>query len=96
MKSVIKTCIIQSKEKKKIKYREELAEEGFFSIPLYNKSSSTCIPNITTPANKVVENSVKNLIIKSMEGKTTGQIQRISRRMLVLNPTIQVVINLHT
>ena len=51
------------------------------------------------PACKVVEKSVtKNLILQSMEGKKIGKIQgKISRRRLVLNPTIQqVIINLHT
>ena len=44
------------------------------------------------------ESLTKNAILKSMEGKKIGQIQdRISRRRLVLNPTIQqVIINLHT
>ena len=41
---------------------------------------------------------MKNFIIQSMERKKIGQIQgRISRRMLVRNPTIQyIIINLHT
>ena len=97
---MIKSLIIQSMERKKMdKYREEVAGEGWFSIPGYNKSSSTCKLNRTILVCMVVEKSLtKNFSLQSTEGKKIEQIQdRICRRRLVLNPTIQqVVINLHT
>ena len=65
----------------------------------YNTSLSTCIPNMTTLACTVSQNSLtKNFIIQSMERKKIGQIQgRISSRRLVHNPTIQyIIINQHT
>ena len=81
------------------KYREDSAGESWFPIPRYNKSSSTCIPNMRILACMVLEKSLtKNVILQSIEGKKIGQIQgRISRRRLVHNPTIQQdIINLHT
>ena len=87
------------KERKLDKYREELEGEGWFAIPRYNTSLSTCIPNTNTLAYTVSEKSLtKNFIIQSIERKKIGQIQgRISRRRLVRNPTIQyIIINLHT
>ena len=54
---------------------------------------------MTTLACTVSQKSLtKNFIIQSMERKKTGQIQeRISRRRLVCNPTIQyIIIKLHT
>ena len=95
-----KKCIIQSKERKKIGQIQGIKRgEVWFSIPQYRKSSLTCIPNMTNLACMVVEKSLmKKFIIQSMERKNIGQIQgRISRKRLVLNPTIQhIVINLHT
>ena len=63
-----------------------------------NKSSSTCVPNMSILACMVVEKSLtQNFNLQSMEGKKLGQMQeRISWRRLVLNPMIQVVINLRT
>ena len=69
------------------------------SVPQYNTSLSTCIPNMTILACMVSQKSLKkNFIIQSMERKKIGQIQgRISRRRLVRNPTIKyIIINLHT
>ena len=63
-----------------------------------NKLSPTDIPNMSILACMVLEKSLtKNFILRSMEGKKSGQMQRrISWRRLVLNPTIQqAVINLH-
>ena len=54
---------------------------------------------MNTLASTVSQKSLtKNFIIQSMERKKIGQIQeRISRRRLVRNPTIQfIIINLHT
>ena len=64
------------------KYRKEYAGEKWFSIPPYNKSSSTCIPNMRILACMVVEKSLmKYFIPQNMKGKKIGQIQgRISRR----------------
>ena len=87
------------KERKLDKYREEKAEEGWFAIPRYNTSLSTCIPNMNTVACTISQKSLtKIFIIQSMERKKIGQIQeRISRRRLVRNPTIQyIIINLQT
>ena len=87
------------KERKSDKYREEYAGEGWFAIPRYNTSLSTCIPNMTTLACTVSQKSLtKNFIIQSMERKKIRQMQgRISRRRLVCNPTVQhVIINLYT
>ena len=99
-KSLTKHFIIQSMERKKLdKYREEYAGEGWFAIPRYNTSLSTCSPNMTSLACTLWQKSLtKNFIIQSMERKKIGQIQgRISRRRLVCNPTIQhVIINLYT
>ena len=68
-----------------------------------NPTLQQCIMNLATKydilACMVLEKSLtKNVILQSMEGKKIGQIQgRISRRIVVLNPTIQqVIINLHT
>ena len=55
--------------------------------------------NMNILACMVLEKSLmKNVILQSMEGKQIGKIQgRISRRRLVLNPTIQqCIMNLHT
>ena len=54
-------------------------------------SSSTSIPYITIPACAIVEKSLtKIIILQSVERKKIGKMQgRISRRMLVLNPTIK-------
>ena len=73
--------------------------EGWFAIPRYTTSLSTCIPNMTTIAYTVSQKSLtKNFIIQSIKRKKIGQIQgRISRRRLVRNPTIHyIIINLHT
>ena len=54
---------------------------------------------MTTPACRISQKSLtKNFIIRSMERKKIGQILgRISRRRLVCNPTIRLVIlNLYT
>ena len=86
-------------EGKKIGQIQKKAGEGWFSIPRYNKLSSICIPNMSIPACMVVKKSLaKNFILQSTEGKKIRQIQgRISRRRLVLNPTLQeVFINQHT
>ena len=95
-----KNFIIQSMERKKIgQIQGRIRGEGWFSIPRYNTSLSTCIPNMTTLACTVSQKSLtKNFIIQSMERKKIGQIQgRISRRRLVRNLTIQyIIINLHT
>ena len=73
--------------------------EGWFTIPRYTTSLSTCILNMTTLACTVSQKSLtKNFIIQRKERKKIGQIQgRISRRRLVCNPTIHyIIINLHT
>ena len=99
-KSLTKNFILEVwMERKLDKYRGEYAGEGWFPIPPYNKSSSTCIPNMSILAGMVLKKSLmKNVILQSMDGKKIGQIQgRISRRRLILNPMIQqVIINLHT
>ena len=95
-----KNFILESMDGKKIRQiHGRIKVEGWFPIPRYNKSSSTCIPNMSILACMVIEKSLtKNVILQSMEGKKIGQIHgRISRRRLVFNPTIQQVIsNLHT
>ena len=75
-----------------------IAGEGWFSIPRYNKLSSTRVLNMSILACMVVEISLtKIFIFQSIEGKKLGQMQgRIRLRRLVLNPTIQVVISLRT
>ena len=40
------------------KYREERAEEDWFSIPRYNRSLSTCIPKMSILPCMVVEKSL--------------------------------------
>ena len=99
-KSLMKNFIIQSMERKKIRQIQGRRRgEGWFTIPRYTISFSTCIPNMTTLACIVSQKSLtKNSIIQSMERKKIGQIQgRISRRRLVRNPTIHYInINLHT
>ena len=83
--------IIQSLERKKIgQIQGKLAGEGWFAIPRYNKSLSTCTPNMNTLACTVSQKSLtKNFIIQSMERKKIEQIQgRISKRRLVRNPTV--------
>ena len=95
-----KNFSIQSMERKKIgQIQGRIRGEGWFTIPRYITSLSTCIPNMTTLACTVSQKSLtKNFIIQSMERKKIGQIQgRISRRRLVCNPTIHYIsINLHT
>ena len=74
-------------------------EKGWFALPRYNTSLSTCSPNMTISACTVSQKSLtKNFIIQSMERKKIGQIQgRINRRRLVRNPTIQyIIVNLLT
>ena len=99
-KSLTKNFIIQSMERKKIgEIKGRIRGEGWFAIPRYNTSLSTCSPNMTTLACTVSQKSLtKNFIIQSMEWKKIGQIQgRIRRWRLVCNPTIQhVIINLYT
>ena len=99
-KSLTKTFIIQSMERKKIgQIQGSIRAEGWFAIPRYNTSLSTCIPNMITLACTVSQKSLtKKFIIQSMERKKIGQIQgRISRRRLVCNPAIQhLIMNLYT
>ena len=90
-----KNFIIQSMERKNIEQIQGRKRgEGWFAIPQYNTSLSTCIPNMTTLACTVSQKSLtKNFIIQSMERKKIGQIQgRISRRRPVRNPTIPYII----
>ena len=64
-----------------------------------NTSLSTCLPDMTTLACTVLQQSLtKNFIIQNIERKKTGEIQRrISISRLVCNLTIQfIIINLHT
>ena len=49
--------------------------EGWFAIPGYNTSLSTCLPNKTTLACSFTESLMKNFIIQSMERKKIGHIQ---------------------
>ena len=60
----------------------------------YNTSLLTCLSNMTILACTVSQNSLtKNFTIQSLERTKIGQIQgRISRRRLVCDPTIQLVI----
>ena len=99
-KSLTKNFIIQSMERKKIgQIQGRIRGEGWFAIPRYTTSLSTCIPIMTTLVCTVSQKSLtKNFIIQSMERKKIGQIKgRISRRRLVCNPTKQhVIINLYT
>ena len=99
-KSLTKNFFIQSMERKKTgQIQGRIRGEGWFTIPRYTTSLSTCIPNMTSLASTVSQKSLtKNFIIQSMERKKIGQIQgRISRRKLVCNPTIHyIIINLHT
>ena len=99
-KSLTKNFFIQSMERKKTgQIQGRIRGEGWFTIPRYTTSLSTCIPNMTTLACIVSQKSLtKNFIIQSMERKKIGQIQgRISRRRPVRNPTIHyIIINLHT
>ena len=92
--------IIQSMERKKIRQIQgRISRRRLICNPTYNTSLSTCIPNMNTLASTVLQKSLKkNFIIQSMERKKIGQIQeRIGRRRLVRNPTIQyIIINLHT
>ena len=86
-------------EEKKIgKIQGRIRGEGMFSISRYNKLPSTFISNMTILACMVVGiNLAIFVILQRVEGKKIGQIQgRINRRSLVLNPTIQVITNLHT
>ena len=99
-KPLTKNFIIQSMERKNIgQIQERISRRRlvcnpriqYIIIKLHTKYDySTC---------KVSQKSLtKNFIIHSMERKKMGQIQgRISRRMLVRNPTIQyIIINLLT
>ena len=79
--------ILQSIDGKKIgKIQGRIRGEGWLPIQQYNKSS-----NVRILACMVVEKSLtKYFIPQSMKGKKIEQIEgRISRRRLVLNPTIQ-------
>ena len=99
-KSLTKNFIIQSMERKKIgQIQGRIRGEGWFTIPRYTTSLSTCTPNMTALACTVSQKSLtKNFIIQSMERKKIGQMQgRISRKRLVRNPTIHyIIINLST
>ena len=76
-KSLTKNFIIQSMERKKIgQIQARIRGEGWFTIPRYTTSLSTCTPNMTTIACTVSQKSLtKNFIIQSMERKKIGQIQ---------------------
>ena len=75
------------------KYREEQIGECPFSIPHYNLSLCTCIPNLKVLSQMVVEIS----LTKNLERKKKELIQgRTNRRMPICNPKIQlVVVNLY-
>ena len=92
--------IIRSMERKKIgQIQGGISRRRLVRNPRYNTSLSTCIPNMNTLACTVSQKTLtKNFIIQSMERKKIEQIQeRISRRRLIRNPTIQyIIINLHT
>ena len=99
-KPVTKNFIIQSMERKKIGQiqgrisRRRLVRNStiqYIIINLHTKYDYSSLHSFT-------EIFDKNFIIQSMERKKIGQIQeRISRRRLVRNPTIQyIIINLHT
>ena len=64
-KSLKKNFIIQSMERKKMgKIQGRIRGEGCFTIPQYNTSLSTCLPNITILACTVSQKSLtKNFII---------------------------------
>ena len=82
------------RERKRNKYKEEQIGEGPFSIPRYNMSLLTCIPNLKLLSFMVVEISfTKNLERKKKE-QTQGS---TNRRMPICNSTIQIgVVNLYT
>ena len=46
MYTVVEISLTKNMERKKNKYREEQIGESRFSIPRYNLSLSTCIPNM--------------------------------------------------
>ena len=97
---MLKNLIMQCKEGKTMdKYKKNKQEKDDSQSHNKNKLSSICISNMSILVCKVVEKSLmKNVILPSMDEKKIGQIQeRISRRRLVPNITIQqVIINLHT
>ena len=76
-------------ERKKKIHREKQIAECPFSIPRYNLSLRTCIPDL-----KFVEIS----LTKNLERKNKEHIkERTNRRRSIFNPTIQlVVVNLYT
>ena len=81
--------VFDEKCREKEKYWEEQIGEGPFSIPCYNLSLQTCIPNLKFLSLTLVEISLR----KNLERKKTEQIQgRTNRRMPVFNPTIQLVV----
>ena len=82
------------RESKKNKYRKEQIGEGPFSIPRYNLSLQTSIPNLKFLSKMVVQ----ICLTKNLERKKKEQIQgRTSRRRSIFNPTIQhVIVNLYT
>ena len=77
------------RERKDNKYKEEQIGQSWLSIPRYILSLLFCILNMNFLSYTVVEIS----LTKNVESKKNGQIyERINRRMLVLNPTIQLVV----
>ena len=74
--------VIQSMERKKIgQIQGRIRGEGWFAIPRYSISLSTCLPNMTILACTVSQKSLtKNFILQSMERKKIGQIQGRIRR----------------
>ena len=89
---VVEISLTKNLEKRKWnKYKEKQIGEGPFSIPRYNMSLWTCIPNLKFLSLTVVE-------IPLTERKKKEQTQgRTNRRMPFFNPTIQhVVVNLYT
>ena len=71
-------------------YREEQTGYGQFSIPLYNLSLSTCIPNmnflcyITVGETSLTKKKVERKKKRTNTGKN-------NRRRPILNPTIELV-----
>ena len=70
-KSLMKNVSLQSMDGKKIgQIQGRISRRRLFPSPIYNKSSSTCIPNIRILACMVVEKSLtKYFIPQSMKGK---------------------------
>ena len=68
-------------EGKKIgQIKGQIRGEGWFSIPGYNKSSSTCIPNMSILAGMVVEKSLTKNFHQKGDGRKDGRDGRTEGR----------------